>query len=608
MAKIENYKFSIHDAFRQCFYIVPDYQREFVWSDKEVLQLLDDINAEFENSKEEYFIGTILVSPEEATDHYAVIDGQQRLTTFFLLLCALKNLFIEGEQVEFINNLLKSSYPNDKGEIISKLKLDPRYEHANKLMTLIVDANSDPPTTRDQAITSGIPSFGSLENLLDAFDWIYRYLEDNYLKRGCLQEYWGYLANNVVFIQIQTDINSALVIFETINERGIGLNPMDLLKNLLFTQVKKEEFTRLKEEWKGITKPLESNKERPLRFLRYFLMANYPIESRRKDSIIREDEIYDWFRVDKNAETSGYKDNPFEFTRLLSLNVTHYIYYSSGYGNDGNPNIAMNNLRKLCGGAFSQHYILLLAASNFPKNIFDHFIVQLENFLFYYIFTKSPTRELERNFSSWADELRQIGKENSPQAQREAYNAFLEHNFVESITNKKDELMDYLKRYTLNSMQQYRSRYLLAKITQYVELEYTGRKQQEALDDYMKVDIEHILPSKPDNMSLDRFKNENPGAEYYEYVNRLGNLALLEEPLNRSIGNKSFAEKTSAYKKSKYYLTRSISELTEFGVNTSINRISRQLMSFDEWNTESIEQRQNMLTEIAMKIWQVEKF
>jgi uncharacterized protein with ParB-like and HNH nuclease domain len=61
----------------------------------------------------------------------------------------------------------------------------------------------------------------------------------------------------VVFIQISTDVSSALKIFETINERGVGLNPMDLLKNLLFTQVKPSQFTQLKDEWKKITKPLE---------------------------------------------------------------------------------------------------------------------------------------------------------------------------------------------------------------------------------------------------------------------------------------------------------------------------------------------------------------
>jgi uncharacterized protein with ParB-like and HNH nuclease domain len=61
---------------------VPDYQREYVWTDKEVHQLLDDINDEMGGSAKEYFIGTILVSPTDMKNHYEVIDGQQRLTTF----------------------------------------------------------------------------------------------------------------------------------------------------------------------------------------------------------------------------------------------------------------------------------------------------------------------------------------------------------------------------------------------------------------------------------------------------------------------------------------------------------------------------------------------
>ena len=100
------------------------------------------------------------------------------------------------------------------------------------------------------------------------------YLKDTYDDAAQLRKYWGYLANKVVFIQISTDVSSALKIFETINERGVGLNPMDLLKNLLFTNVRLDQFTQLKDEWKKITKPLEKAKEKPLRFLRYFLMAN----------------------------------------------------------------------------------------------------------------------------------------------------------------------------------------------------------------------------------------------------------------------------------------------------------------------------------------------
>lgn len=45
MARIENYKYSIDEAFRECFYIVPDYQREYVWTDKEVLPLIVNGNV-----------------------------------------------------------------------------------------------------------------------------------------------------------------------------------------------------------------------------------------------------------------------------------------------------------------------------------------------------------------------------------------------------------------------------------------------------------------------------------------------------------------------------------------------------------------------------------
>jgi hypothetical protein len=227
----------------------------------------------------------------------------------------------------------------------------------------------------------------------------------------------------VVFIQISTDVSSALKIFETINERGVGLNPMDLLKNLLFTQVKQAQFTQLKDEWKKITKPLEKEKEKPLRFLRYFLMANYVIKNERGDAVVREDEIYDWFIAKDNAALCDYAGKPFEFVRKVIRNVEHYLAFANGLGNDGKPSLAMDSLKRLAGGAFSLHYVLLLAAANFPKPLFDHFVAQLESFLFYYIFTKTPTKDLERSFSQWADELRAIAETTDPVKQKVQLNA-----------------------------------------------------------------------------------------------------------------------------------------------------------------------------------------
>jgi uncharacterized protein with ParB-like and HNH nuclease domain len=336
MAKIEDHKYSIDEAFRECFYIVPDYQREYVWAEKQVQQILEDVHEQFETGEHrEYFIGTVLVSPTQQKNHFEVIDGQQRLTTFFLMLCALRHRFKGEPQYPLLSGLLTTSYVDNEGNLKTSLKLEAKYEHAGELIDRIVAIDADPETTRAKITAAGIPTFGSLENLLNAHSTIHTYFDNNYKDVATLRRYWGYLANNVVFIQISTDISSALKIFETINERGVGLNSMDLLKNLLFSQVNHEEFTRLRDEWKKITAPLEKAKEKPLRFLRYFVMANYKIKNERSDAIVREDEIYDWLVNKDNAAICNYKNEPFSFVRKIIRHVEQFIGFTQGRGNDG---------------------------------------------------------------------------------------------------------------------------------------------------------------------------------------------------------------------------------------------------------------------------------
>ena len=182
MARIENHKYSIEEAFRECFYIVPDYQREYVWTDKEVHQLLEDIGEQIDaGTTREYFIGTVLVSPTDQKNHYEVIDGQQRLTTFFLLLCALKHLFQGEPQRQMISGLISTSYVDGDGEVRTNLKLEPRYESAGEVMAKLVELDAEPMAVRAGIQAAGIASFGSLENLVSAYSTLYRYLKDTSL-------------------------------------------------------------------------------------------------------------------------------------------------------------------------------------------------------------------------------------------------------------------------------------------------------------------------------------------------------------------------------------------------------------------------------------------
>ena len=609
MSRIENHKYTVEEAFRECFYVVPDYQREYVWTDREVIRLLDDINEQVEASTDrEYFIGTVLVSPTDQKRQFDVIDGQQRLTTFFLLLCALR-VRLAGEAAEQgLAGLISTSYTTREGETQTSMKLEPRYEGAPAVMSKIVETASEPNETNAAINSMGIKEFGALSNIVKAYETIFIYLQNNYKTAQALKQYWGYLANNVIFFQVTTDVGSALKIFETINERGVGLNSMDLLKNLLFTSVKSTEFSQLKDNWKQITKPLEKGKEKPLRFLRYFLMANYKIVNPRNDGVVREDEIYDWLVRPANAELCNYKLAPFEFVNKIVRNVEVFLNLVDGKDNDGKSCKPMESLRSLAGGAFSLHYILLLAAQPLPTHLYTHFVKQLEVFLFYYIFTKTPTKELERNFSTWADELREISRVTDLGQQTESLNKFLMSRFVKSVQSKQAELDDALQRYNYSSMQKYRTRYLLAKLTQHVDIAYKGLQEPPPLVDYWNLEIEHILPDNPGEGLRKHFEGDESEYDYDDYKIRLGNLTLLEKPINIVASNDFFEKKKPLYQESKNYLTCSISSLANIGKNSSITRINEKLESYSEWNAANIDRRQQVLIGLMADIWRVREY
>ena len=110
----------------------------------------------------------------------------------------------------------------------------------------------------------------------------------------------------------------------------------------------------------------------------------------------------------------------------------------------------------------------------------------------------------------------------------------------------------------------------------------------------MGLEIEHILPNTPEPELRQSFSTSNPGANYDEYKNRLGNFTLLEKPINIVASNNFYEAKKAEYKKCKHYLTRSLVELTVVGNNSSINRINKKLKSFDKWSAASIhDQRQS---------------
>ncbi|KJS41425.1 MAG: hypothetical protein VR71_18850 [Roseovarius sp. BRH_c41] len=207
------------------------------------------------------------------------------------------------------------------------------------------------------------------------------------------------------------------------------------------------------------------------------------------------------------------------------------------------------------------------------------------------------------SFSLWADELREISGENDPILQKVKLDSFVAERFEKSMAAKSQELTDALKRFTLYSMQQYRTRYFLARLSQHVEMAFSGVNTRGSLEPFAKLEIEHILPDRPNAALRDSWTNENPLADYDDFKNRLGNLTLLEKPINIVAGNDFYADKIEEYRKSGSYLTRSLVGLTEVGQNSSISRINTKLEAFTSWNAASIEKRHLLLISLVKDVW-----
>ncbi len=588
--RIESQDLSVGTLFKD-FYSVPDFQREYVWEREQVERLLQDLYDVFYDedgrilSGPEYFLGSV-VSCKGDDGTYQLIDGQQRMTTLYLILCVIRDMLEKSGAAS--SKVLDSQ--------IADAATDPRtYEEVERFRVTLQYEDSEGVLDKIAAGGTSLKAIpgktSSVRNILSAYQDILEFLTTNLdtdPKR--LREFHGVLTTRVKLIRIVTPtIANALKVFETINDRGVGLNAMDLLKNLLFMRTASKDYPRLKERWKKLVDTLDGCGEKPLRFLRYYIMAHHEIDYHKG---IREDEIYDWFV--KNAAACGIDDNPLGFAdRLIECAKTHSNFLESKDKN-GQENRYLRNIA-LLGGALRQQHILLLSGRHLPADLFDKLCRSIENLFFCYIITREPTKVFERNFARWAAELRNVNDE-------KGLDAFIEKYFVQDMKTRADRFDFAFRELTQDHLQQYRIRYILAKLTQYIEEQAWGNPAHGRLDLYItnKVEIEHILPANPRPDVRAAFDRPN---EYGDYIGRLGNLTLLEKTINCSVSNGLFSEKVPGYRQSSFLLTKSLAEKPHVGVNTRLNRAVAELTPFDKWDSASILKRQEMLTGLARKVW-----
>jgi hypothetical protein len=255
------------------------------------------------------------------------------------------------------------------------------------------------------------------------------------------------------------------------------------------------------------------------------------------------------------------------------------------------------NTRYLGGKSVRQHFILLLAGRHLGPEQFSRLALEVERTLCVWLVTNTLTKEYERLIIEWAGRLRSL-------TSGKAFDQFVEDTFRATRRARSVDFHSAMRSAKVTDMRRFRARYLVAKLTQHIDVQAYGvNGGQASLAHYMdgRNDLEHILPENPSVGALAEFDELTPDPLI---IQRLGNVVLLEDSVNRSIQNDAYSAKAKVYPSSQFLLTRCQAEHLPVGTNDRITRATRRIPKFGRWNRKSIEDRQHYLATLSKEVWE----
>lgn len=216
---------SVKDVLSEDKFSIPQYQRDYAWKKENLEDLWEDLQEAI-NAREDskHFLGTIVVSPknENGLKKFDVIDGQQRLTTIFMLLHALidRSEFKESYRAKFLL------------DIRGKLKLEVAPQNHDFFEELLQESSKKiklkgnlSKELEDKADTQGKKNFFEvMKAILDKVSSIKESEVENYIET---------LRSMTLMWLSEQDSGSAIRTFQSVNDRGVPLKLLDKLKSLL---------------------------------------------------------------------------------------------------------------------------------------------------------------------------------------------------------------------------------------------------------------------------------------------------------------------------------------------------------------------------------------
>ncbi|MFD1899379.1 DUF262 domain-containing protein [Enterococcus termitis] len=260
-------------------FVIPEYQRPYAWSDEQIQTLFDDLVEYTENNNEStYFLGTI-VSYENDNNEQEIIDGQQRITSLFLLLRALyaklqsmqetdesKNFKSQIESALWEQDELTAKVDYEKTLIISKVMGDEGNEIFSKILITgkTEEGAKDNYSSNYQLFVELIEKYATVQPEL--FYWFIRNI-----------------LNKAILLPITADSqDTALTIFSTLNDRGLALSDADIFKAKIYNHLDGKGKADFIEFWQRLDEEASNANESIQKLFYYYMFYLRAVENDRK--------------------------------------------------------------------------------------------------------------------------------------------------------------------------------------------------------------------------------------------------------------------------------------------------------------------------------------
>ncbi len=540
-------------------FIIPDYQRPYSWTSDQINTLFKDIweftcNEGGTDKEGTYFLGSI-VFYENKNGEQEIIDGQQRITSIFLLLRAIyTKLSKPKEKTEEAKNFINKIEP-----LIWKTnKLTGKVEYSSILLNSKVISETENEVLK-KILETGEVNEKLEDNYSKNYNQILELIEEKSVENALMIYQFIYaLLNQVIILPITADSQeTALTIFSTLNDRGLPLSDADIFKAKIYNHLQsKEEKKEFIEKWKELEENTQNISENIQKLFYYYMFYLRALEN------------------DRNTTTPGLRKyySTKKFERLLENNVLDELKKILNIWE-----IIVNSTQFIENESWSENKDILKVLNiltSYPNEFWKYPVIV------YYLVHKD-NKDFEEKFLKFLRKLYvELLKKYIESPTINAVKSNILKLNAEIINSDKpvfdfkslseDEIKEKIKIPHRNAV-----RMLLKTLAYDIQDELLPEKWE----------IEHILPVKWEN-SYDLRENEKIAKEKIEH---LGNKTSFEKKLNIIATNNYFSKKKLSYSKSKIEMTKEIGKIKS-----------------DKWDLDDIVERDVRMTDRIvniLKLW-----